>query len=638
MRFFDEAESETISLGRLGRIDAGVYDEGYATEDAASRREQEYQSEGIPVSDGEDEESASGPVRIFVGRAAVPVAATGLGLGRPDADDLATSEVGVEPNDGPIAAFADDDSNDGESFDDAYDEFDDEPIPTHMRAPPNAPGMRLLTPESDESLNTDRAWPGLLPRSEQPAASSRDETRPSWLGSMPDVRSRADGSADAAVSGRSAQERAWGSPLLDFSDQGESRPAWSLDAEDNEAIEVGDDEGGELPVHQPMSYGDDGYFADEPLEAEGADDEDDEVTTGNWNRLAVLSSGDASEQETTRFGVAPSPVWKAQDPGEEYASGEAEGAFPWSDAPAWATDEDQTTGMDAVDESGPALPPIRAMGSVLQQELNARKAVRPKAVVLKTLDGVSAPPLDLVDEPGELRSRVPAKGRRGAVVEASTGPVAVDSDTGSVRLLLGVAATLLIFFGAVWKWQEFATGPEAVRLENAGAPTAVAVADAPGLVEPKLRTPVPPAAADAGKGLKSSRDEPRDRLPLAPSKPVPAPVPAPPPSAPVPASPAVAEGPSEVERAEAARRASREDRKRALQAGMLFVTTDSAAYVYVDGKRVAKAPMESPGLKLQPGHYDVRVVPRGRGRAYVTNTRVDAGRVRNIRVDFLAKK
>jgi hypothetical protein len=214
----------------------------------------------------------------------------------------------------------------------------------------------------------------------------------------------------------------------------------------------------------------------------------------------------------------------------------------------------------------------------------------------------------------------------------------VDSDTGSVRLLLGVAATLLIFFGAVWKWQEFATGPEAVRLENAGAPTAVAVADAPGLVEPTLRTPVPPAAADAVKGLKSSRDEPRDRLPLAPSEPAPVPEPAPPPSTPVPAAPAVAEAPSEVERAEAERRASREDRKRALQAGMLFVTTDSAAYVYVDGKRVAKAPMESPGLKLQPGHYDVRVVPRGRGRAYVTNTRVDAGRVRNIRVDFLAKK
>ena len=54
----------------------------------------------------------------------------------------------------------DDDFSDDESFDDAYDEFDDDPIPTHMRAPPNATGMRLLTPESDASLNSDRAWPG----------------------------------------------------------------------------------------------------------------------------------------------------------------------------------------------------------------------------------------------------------------------------------------------------------------------------------------------------------------------------------------------------------------------------------------------------------------------------------------------
>ncbi len=77
---------------------------------------------------------------------------------------------------------------------------------------------------------------------------------------------------------------------------------------------------------------------------------------------------------------------------------------------------------------------------------------------------------------------------------------------------------------------------------------------------------------------------------------------------------------------------------RALHTGLLYVNTDSAAYVYVDGKRVARAPMERPGLKLQPGHYDVRVVPRGRGRTYVTSARVDAGRVRNIQVDFLSRK
>ena len=29
MRFFDETEAETTAINRLGRVDAGVYDEGY---------------------------------------------------------------------------------------------------------------------------------------------------------------------------------------------------------------------------------------------------------------------------------------------------------------------------------------------------------------------------------------------------------------------------------------------------------------------------------------------------------------------------------------------------------------------------------------------------------------------------------
>ena len=58
-----------------------------------------------------------------------------------------------------------------------------------------------------------------------------------------------------------------------------------------------------------------------------------------------------------------------------------------------------------------------------------------------------------------------------------------------------------------------------------------------------------------------------------------------------------------------------------------------AATVYVDGKRVGSAPMEVPGIELRPGHYDIKVVPR-RGRTYRTDTRVDAGRVRNIDVKF----
>ncbi len=582
-----------------------------------------------------NEADVTGPARIFVGRAAVQVANPGRGLGRLDADIMA--DANDEPSEGPIAAFAEDD--DGDEFEDTYDEFDQAPIPTRTRTPPNAPGMRVMTPENDESQRTDRAWPGLGPPAEDLPEVSRNETGPSWLGTMPPVHSRADGASDEAASGRARRARAWKSPLLDFSDQRESRPPWSLETEEDEGIELGEEEGGELPVHEPMSYGEDGYFADEPLEAAGADDAEAEAVTGNWNRLTVLASGDgdASEQETTRFGTAPAPVWQAQDPGAEDAPSELEDAFPWSDSPAWAVEDEQTADMDAPGESGSALPPIRAMGSVLQQELNARKPVQPKAVVLKTLDGVSAPPSDLGEEAGDFRSRVPSPERGVGLWDGADGAVSVHSDAGSGRLLLVVAATLLICVGAVWRWQDFAAGPEAVHLENTGGPSPVAEVDAPASIEVLPETTAPSPAVDGAPSRRPSSSAPVDTRPAQPPEPAPTRKPAPRPS-PAPVVPAVAEGPSEEERVEEQRRASRADRMRALQAGVLFVTTDSAAYVYVDGTRVAKAPMERPGLKLQPGHYDVRVVPRGRGRAYVTNTRVDAGRVRNIRVDFLAKK
>ncbi|HCH64527.1 MAG TPA: hypothetical protein DFR83_17100, partial [Deltaproteobacteria bacterium] len=491
MRFFDEAESETVHIRPLGRGEAGVYDAGYTLEEATSQELLGFQSEDIEPPQG-FEEDASGPARIFVGRAAVPSSrANHTG----DLVAEAATEAPYESASGPIETFSDDDQ-----YDDQYDDFDDDPAPTPVRAPPSAPGMRLLTPEREETLNTDRAWPGLLPRAEAPEPAAAAENRPSWLDSLSQVQHRAD---EATASQARRSGRAWDAPLLDFKDEREHRSAWAPDSDrEEDVIEAGDEEDAELPVHQPMSYGEDGYFSDEPLEAGPAEDEEgEEGVTGKWNRLAVLSSGDSAEspkKEPDRFGVAPSPVWKAQAPAarsEQEASPQDEA--PWGDVPAWFASEDfEIEGEDDLDP-GPALPPIHAMGSVLQQEINTRKTMQPKAVVLKTLDGVSAPPTDLLDEPSDLRSRVPGRDRRGGLVDSSQGPRPLEASGGYGRVLLLVAVAVMLTVATAWKWGSMLpAGPEAVPLQNPGESAPVAVVDSPG-----LEIPAAPEVVEADRSV-----------------------------------------------------------------------------------------------------------------------------------------
>ncbi len=623
MRFLDEVEAEADVRTRLGRVDAGVYDAGYTQDlvdpDTHEHGLLEFTDDGIPAGTVEDEEEEpSEPVRIFVGRAAIPrLGREGFTEADLQGEDDDSMMALVQPSEGPIAAMSEDDDYD-DFDDDEYDEFGDDPPLPMLRAPANSPGMRLLTPEREESLDTDRAWPGLpsLPKAEE-----KPIERPSWLDALPPVRPRPDSSSDPDAQEDDPASRSWDAPLLDFSDGDGRRPAWSL--EDDDEIAAGDYEDAELPVHEPRNYGDDGYFEDEPFPTEDESEEhEDEANTGSWNRLAVLASAEVAEQEKSQFGVAPAPVWRAEDPGEEFDLGAGHEAPPWSEGPAWQEDVPADP-LGSTDVDSPVLPPIKAMGSVLQAELNARTPVQPKAVVLKTLDGVHTPPSDL-DEGGgsEYRSRVPQRTRRGGRVEAQTAPVAVETEGGSGRLLLIVAATLLITLGAVWKWRSSPLfEPDAVSLE---APATKAPPPPP--VEPALVDPTPPDPAAAPPSGATPE------APVASAAPTEAPAPEvrADPSQPADAPPKTNAEVSAEERAEA-----RENRMDALQTGLLFVSTDSSAYIYVNNKRVGTTPMEPPGFELKPGHYDIRIVPRGRGRPYITSTRVDAGRVRNLRVDFL---
>jgi len=258
------------------------------------------------------------------------------------------------------------------------------------------------------------------------------------------------------------------------------------------------------------------------------------------------------------------------------------------------------------------------MGSVLQAELNARTPVQPKAVVLKTLDGIQRGGASDAEEPRELRSRLPTKQDLSGRVEQHASPVEVDSEGGSGRLLLVVAATLLLTVGAVWQWRNTLFQKEDVVALN--MPVEVVQED--------------PATVVATPDVAVTSDTERvaEVVPSPPSPVTPEPVP--PPVAPEPAPEAV----SESRRAEDVSEAAEEGRERRLAQlrsdGRLLISSDRPASVYVDGRRVGRAPMASPGVQLRPGHYDIKVVPHGRGRTYRTNTRIDAGRVRNINLDF----
>jgi len=618
MRFLDELEAEADLLTRLGRSGEGrIYDEGYGTDDEPGDDGLlEFTDDGIPA--GDDDEEPSQPVRIFVGRTAIPAGSHG------PIDDGSESEFEYDDDDSmagvldstslPIAAA----DYEEEEDDDDFDEFEDD-SPAPLRAPANSPGMRLLTPEREDSLDTDRAWPGLQTVQKQPAPKPE---RPSWLDALPDVRPRSD-----AGHGQSA-DKAWDAPLLDFGSDAEParRPVWSLE-DDDEELEAGDEEGGELPVHEPLSYGDDSYAEADYQDAFGDDPEDeDEADTGTWNRLAVLASKEVAEREQSRFGVAPAPVWRAEDPGEraDFARSEGgavdPGSQPWGTEAGWDGPTEESGRPPSIDsDEGPALPPIQPMASVLQAELNQRPTLEPKAVVLKTLDGVQQAPPGALDEPSELRSRVPGAGGRGGRVEAQTGPVPVEPEGGTGRLLLIVAVTLLITVGAVWQWRSTLFPEEAVVTLDPPAKIE-AVEESPDMLvhnkgtDPQT-TPPPPAVPE---------DPPPAGTDLPPEPVVADAAPAPEHTEPTEA---------ELEAARKAEEEKRNKRRDDLDMGRLSIRTDIPASVYINGKRVGKTPFAAP-LTLRPGHYDIKVVPHGRGRTYRTDTRVDAGRLRNIEVEF----
>lgn len=624
MRFFDELEAEANVLGRIGRGEGQIYDEGYddaytgepaAAEDGLL----EFADDGIPLGGPDDTEEHSDPVRIFVGRAAIAA-----GRHEPLDDDFSRTDddsmVGVlEAPTAPIAAadFDEDEYDDEfDDVDDEFDEFEETEAAVPLRAPDNAPGMRLLTPEREESLDTDRAWPGLRSVGGTEDAAPRED-RPSWLDALPTVQPR---SARSEASEPPRSGRSWDAPLLDFGGESAQRPAWSLE-DDDEELEAGDEDGGELPVHEPLSFGGEYGEYDEDgdySEVFGAppDDEqnEDEADTGTWNRLAVLASAEVAEREQSQFGVSPTPVWQAEDPGEQSDLGSLSSGWdgPTEDYAGAPGPDPMSRDLD----DGPVLPPIQPMASVLQAELNARTPVQPKAVVLKTLDGIHTPPSQALNDPGDLRSRVPMRERRTGRVEAETGPVVEEVEGGSGRLLLIVAVTLLITVGAVWQWRSSLFSEQAAvpihkpAVEAVEADPAMLVAPVPGDGTPGKEPPVASDPVGAPGELPATKggavDTPTGQ-----------------------ADGGAVEEPNDVARGKA-----RDERRAALRTGVLFISTDQPASVYVDGKRVGTAPMELPGVELSAGHYDIKVVPHHRGRTYRTNTRIDAGRVRNIKLDF----
>jgi len=631
MQFLDEIDSESRLLDRLGDASGGVYDEGYGSDIIGGEDDE--------LLEFDEEEAPTASLRVMGPRSNASASAS-IHLGLPPDEDSLHEVVSLGSGDVLPAAPADDwgdDFDDDDDYDDDYDEFEDDEPP---RRPAASPGVRLLSPERDDSLDTDRAWPSLA---ESDAAPRRDaHSHSSWLDDLPVVRPRLDNDAPPAIGREAAGDDgpSWSAPLLSF-ESGGNQHGWADETSDeDEVIAAGDEfsleeameEEGLEDTHLPTAtFGmpeEDEEPEPEPTRARyfGApagrvDDElDNEGDTGNWNRLDILAGprDEAPIEEQPSFGLPPTPVWRAEDPGERPPPPDAawegtddpirgpsqEDDGGWPSSPLWSDPTDIVGGREHPSE--PVAPPPVMMQSTLKSEIDSRTPLEPKAVVLKTLDGVQRPELDY-DEPSDVRSRVPVDqvapaGR----VETETRPVPVEGGGGSGRMLLIIAVTLLITVGAVWQWRNtlFAE-PEPFALD---APVVVEPAEPAQLVaEPD---PVPPKAVEPPPKAAE-----------------------PPPKAVEPDPPKVAEPAADTTPEDdlEERRASRRD---AIDVGRLYVTSDTVATVYVDGKKVGKAPMERPGIELKPGHYDIRVVPHGRGRTYRTDTRVDAGRVRNIDVKF----
>jgi hypothetical protein len=65
--------------------------------------------------------------------------------------------------------------------------------------------------------------------------------------------------------------------------------------------------------------------------------------------------------------------------------------------------------------------------------------------------------------------------------------------------------------------------------------------------------------------------------------------------------------------------------------GLLSITTDVPAVIYVDGKRVGVSPIQKLAVPL--GSRTIKAVPAGgRGRTRSVETRVVAGRAREIEI------
>ena len=556
--FLDELEADTEQLG--GKVAAADWTPSDAPP-AAERGFLEFDTDGLPLRSAPPEEEPSEPVRIFVGRTTLPVASSR----HPEDHDPSPPDRG----------------------------------PSAERAQP--PRGIDVTGRHRAEIGGDapsERWAGLGSLRRREETSDR-EPMPSWMGAPAPVNAGFDAETDDGAE----RDEDWNQPLLKLSfGDGPARVDDELDE-----LPAGDDEG-ELPVHEPFLFGDE---AATPAISDDDAGFPEEEHTGQWNRLDLFSPGEPAREDR---GAAP--VWQAKpDARAEEAPSEV-----WTTAHGVGASKEEAKALVEGGRSGPVRPPpIEAMGSVLQEELNTRTPVQPKAVVLKTLDQIPQPS-GPVDDPSDVRSRVPPR-RRSGTVQTEEEPVQVSSNGGTGRLLLLVAVALLCTGGAMWQWRSTlfpSVGlvsldePAVPVTERAQAHDNRTDSDAAPQKAPQPASDAPPSPTPAPSAATPSVESPEPPELEAPS-----------------AVPEEARAASEEER-EASRRKRRTD----LQTGVLFVTTDRRASVYVGGKKLATTPMELPGLELSSGHHDLKVVPHGGGRTYRSDVRIDAGRVRKVELRF----
>lgn len=624
MRFLDELDAKSKVSGRLG-----------------SPMGKPRSDDLLEFEDAEMTESDSGVVQVFVGRR-TETARDGLGSSPIWPDRGSEGETVEESVSGEYAALeAGDSEDDDDDEDDDFDEFADE-----QAAPTPPPGwpVRLLpserggarpspdaateeAPASSRGLDalrrpmgqapraeapsevwafgdrsnlrgeqrqtsaplteTEKVWPSLRAIAPEPTVDDdAPDTLRSWVDSL-DPTSFDDASMRRRAASRStdsADDVPWTGPRFDFGPTG----GGIADARTDNAL--ADEE-----AHETAD--------------EDAEDSDSEGDTGSWNRLDILFGAQSGASEVKNLARGSSSGESAYEglPGfdeeaydDEFDEVSVEG--PTRDIPDFVRSRLQKAAPEAWGEPESDTgrikpPPIQPVSSSLQMELESRAPVEPKAVVLKTLDRVAQAPL--VDDAAESRKPAPRLVRDPADPferkASQPPPPPSTAASGNGRLVLVVMAALFVTVAAVWQWRSAFFSEDTPDVVVGGTPV---VADP---LPPPITEDVDPDGALGARPVAEKSTEPVE--------------------------PAVEEEPVDPE-------ASREDRRTALAVGVLYVDSDMPASVFVDGKQVASTPMDLPGLELQPGHHDVRVVPKGKGRPYRTSARIDQGRVRTLKVQF----